>query len=222
MPVTRVEVTPRQGEGMRDVRGDVVRRQLKADHGIDVSRVRSICGFLISGSTEAEAIAARVDDLFADPIIETGAANTTLLSTSVFDDDPDAVITVGFKPGVTDNPGKAATDGFVTLFPEDGDAKIATYITYSFYGLSADVDATWLAGTLHNNLIERALVADKAACAEKGWPELNFPTPPEQVFIEPQSIDLEVEDTKLEEISTTGLLALNLNEMHAIQAHYRQ
>ena len=36
MPVTRVEVTPRQGEGMRDVREDVVRRQLKADHGVDV------------------------------------------------------------------------------------------------------------------------------------------------------------------------------------------
>ena len=222
MPVTRVEVTPRQGEGMRDVRGDVVRRQLKADHGIEVSKVRSICGYLINGATEAEAIAERVDDLFADPIIEVGAANTTMLSTSAFDDGPETVITVGFKPGVTDNPGKAATDGFLTLFPDDGDARIATYITYSFYGLSADVDATWLAGTLHNNLIERALVADRAACASKSWPELTFPTPPEQVFIEPQSINLEVEDAKLEEISTEGLLALNLNEMHAIQAHYRK
>ncbi|MGB1420073.1 MAG: hypothetical protein ACPG7K_04785, partial [Poseidonia sp.] len=100
---------------MRDVRGDVVRRQLKADHGIEVSKVRSICGYLINGATEAEAIAERVDDLFADPIIEVGAANTTMLSTSAFDDGPETVITVGFKPGVTDNPGKAATDGFLTL-----------------------------------------------------------------------------------------------------------
>ncbi len=81
MPVTRVEVTPRQGEGMRDVRGDVVRRQLKADHGIDVVNVRSICGYLINGETPHEHIAERVDDLFADPIIEQGATNTILLTT---------------------------------------------------------------------------------------------------------------------------------------------
>ena len=71
------------------------------------------------------------------------------------------------------------------------------------------------------NLIERALVATRSDCQAKVWPELSFPTPPEQVFIEPQSINLEVDDTTLETISTEGLLALNLNEMHAIQAHYR-
>ena len=69
MPVTRVEVTPRQGEGMRDVRGDVIRRQLNADHAVSVGRVRSICGYLINAETPSEAIAQRVDDLFADPII---------------------------------------------------------------------------------------------------------------------------------------------------------
>ena len=206
---------------MRDVRGDVVRRQLKADHHLDVANVRSICGYLISGDTPSSAIAERVDDLFADPIIEVGAANTAMLTTSTFDDGPETVITVGFKPGVTDNPGKAATDGFLTLFPKDTEAKIATYITYAFYGLPEDCEASWLAGILHNGLIERAMIADRAACASQNWPELTFPTPPEQVFIEPQSVNLECDDATLEEISTTGLLALNLNEMHAIQAHYR-
>jgi phosphoribosylformylglycinamidine (FGAM) synthase PurS component len=70
MAVTRVEVTPKQGEGMRDVRGDVIRRQLKADHNIDVGEVRSINGFLIKSNTEKADIASRVNDLFADPIIE--------------------------------------------------------------------------------------------------------------------------------------------------------
>lgn len=206
---------------MRDVRGDVVRRQLKADHNITVANVRSICGYLISGETSASAIAERVDDLFADPIIELGAANTSMLTTPTFGDGPETIITVGFKPGVTDNPGKAATDGFLTLFPGDIEAKIATYTTYVFYGLPTDCEPSWLAETLHNGLIERALIADRAACEAQAWPELMFPTPPEQVFIEPQSIDLECDDATLEEISTSGLLALNLNEMHAIQAHYR-
>ena len=41
------------------------------------------------------------------------------------------------------------------------------------------------------------------------------------MFIEPQAVNLEVDDAQLEAISNDGLLALNLNEMHAIQAHYR-
>ena len=45
--VVRVEATPRLGEGMRDVRGNSVKRQLQADHGIEISEVRSIVGFLI-------------------------------------------------------------------------------------------------------------------------------------------------------------------------------
>ena len=206
---------------MRDVRGDVVRRQLKADHGVEVADVRTVCGYLVNGATSTEAISERIEDLFADPIIEEGAANTLLLSTERFATSPDAVVSVGFKPGVTDNPGKAATDGFLTLFPEDREASISTYITYAFYGLPADCDLQWLAGTLHNGLIERAVVASHGECLAGNWPQLDYPTPPDQVFIEPQSIDLECDDATLESISTQGLLALNLTEMQAIQAHYR-
>jgi len=114
---------------MRDVRGDVLRRQLMADHGIEVQEVRTVCGYLIEGDTPSEAIAARVDDVFADPIIEHGATNELMLSSALFETIPEGVVSVGFRPGVTDNPGKAATDGFLTLFPDDRNARIATYIT---------------------------------------------------------------------------------------------
>ena len=80
------------------------------------------------------------------------------------------------------------------MFPADSGAKIATYLTYAFYGLPSECDEAWLAGTLHNTLIERALVANRADCQAKTWPEIDFPTPPEQVFIAPQSINLEVDD----------------------------
>lgn len=221
MPITRVEVTPRQGPGMRDVRGDVVRRQLQADHGVAVDNVRSICGYLISGETDSDAIAARADDLFVDPIIEHGLTNAAALASEHFEQTPDIVITIGFKPGVTDNPGKAATDGFLTLFPNDSDATVATYISYVFYGVPSSCEPEWLASTLHNGLIERALVGDREACALSQWPELTFPTPPPQVFTPPQSIDLEVDDDALMALSDQGLLALNLTEMKAIRDHYR-
>ena len=139
MAITRVEVTPKQGDGMRDVRGDVVRRQLMADHGIEVSDVRSISGFLIKSSRLSSDISPRVDDLFSDPIIEDAVTDELLLSSpQYFPNTPDAAITIGFKPGVTDNPGSAAYDGFRTLFPSEepiSDASISTYQTYVFYGL---------------------------------------------------------------------------------------
>ena len=75
----RIEVTPLQTEGMRDVRGDVVRRQLIADHGVDVGIVRSICGYLIRSQYDAPSITPRVQDIFSDPIIEFGAVDTQLI-----------------------------------------------------------------------------------------------------------------------------------------------
>jgi phosphoribosylformylglycinamidine synthase II len=207
---------------MEDVRGNVVRRQLLADHGLEVGEVRSICGYLISSDTPTEAIEARSDDLFVDPIIEHGLTNRLALTSDLFPTAPDAVVTIGFKPGVTDNPGKAALDGYTTLFPEDKGAAIATYITYVFYDVPPTCSVDWLASTLHNGLIERALVADAAACSSGAWPELTFPMSPAQTFTPPKTIDLEVDDDALMTLSEQGLLALNLTEMKAIRDHYRR
>ncbi len=223
MNITRVEVTPKQGEGLRDVRGDVVRRQLLADHGVKVEEVRSIVGFLISSSIDSGDIDKRADDLFADPIIEHSITNELFISkTEKFATTPNAVVSVGFKPGVTDNPGAAALDGFKTIFPTtDRGSKIATYITYIFFGLPEDTSVDWLAKTLHNPLIERAICAGSQDCSNKKWPEIEYPVKPEQIFEAPKPITLEIGDQELINLSETGLLALNLNEMKTIQSHYR-
>ena len=104
---------------MRDVRGDSVKRQLEADHSIEIDSVRSIVGFLIDSEITSEEISSRVDDVFADPIIEESATNSLHLDNSeLFTESPDITVTIGFKAGVTDNPGKAALDGFLTIFPK--------------------------------------------------------------------------------------------------------
>ena len=109
--VVRVEATPKTGEGMRDVRGNSVKRQLQADHGIEIEEVRSIVGFLIESEIESEKVSSRADDIFADPIIEESTTDSLHLSNKeLFSEEPDIVVTIGFKPGVTDNPGKAALD----------------------------------------------------------------------------------------------------------------
>ena len=83
--------------------------------------------------------------MFADPIIEESATDSLHLENkNLFSSEPDMVITVGFKPGVTDNPGKAALDGFRTIFPEAGElARVSTYLTYVFNEVPKEVEVEW-------------------------------------------------------------------------------
>ena len=84
---------------MKDVRGDSVKRQLTADHGIEIDNVRSIVGFLISSEITSDEVASRADDVFADPIIEESATDSLHLENKeLFSNNPDMVVTVGFKP----------------------------------------------------------------------------------------------------------------------------
>ena len=223
MHVTRVEATPKSGPGLRDVRGDVVRRQLSADHNLEFTAVKTIVGFLINSDVSHEEIAARVDDLFADPIIEHSITNQSFLGNKeIFSQTPDAVVSVGFKPGVTDNPGKAALDGFRTIFPNASlDSNISTYITYIFYGMPQGISSEWLSSTLYNNLIQRSFVTEGEMCNTGNWLMIDYPEKPPQEFKTPAHINLEISNEQLIDISETGLLALNLTEMQAIQQHYR-
>jgi phosphoribosylformylglycinamidine synthase len=192
---------------------------LKADHGIDVSSVRVILGYQVRSDvsdTEAESL---IYDLFADPVIEVGSLDSRMLD--VFQSPPEAAIQVGFKPGVTDNSGQAGLDGLLTLFPHQSSAIVATFATYAFWGVDDKISPDELAAILHNPMIERAAVAGRDDCSKGVWPLLEFPEIPPAIFQEPATVDLEVSDEELIEISEKGLLALNLDEMRAIQAHYR-
>ena len=152
LSVHRVEVTPRSGDGMVDVRGELIKRSLLNDHNIRVEEVRSILGFLVKADIAADSVKDVVDILFADPIIEIGVCNDEILSdATLFPNRPDAVISIGFKPGVTDNPGTAALDGLKTLHSDiDVHSAVSTTVTYAFHGLDDSIDIEWLAKQLHN------------------------------------------------------------------------
>ena len=221
-PVHSVEATTKDMEGLPDARGDSVRGILSSDYGIDVRRVKVTLGYLIKADLQPEELQKTVYDLFADPIIEHGACAGNLLdSPDIFPEPPEAIVQVGFKPGVTDNAGQAGLDGLRTLFPEIEEAQVATTRTYMFWGLPENTTTEQLSAPLHNPMIERCVVAGSEACAAGEWPSLPFPDRPPAAFAEPAVVDLEVSDEELITISETGLLALNLEEMQAIQAHYR-
>ena len=213
------EVTTKDLDGLPDSRGESVRSMLKADHGIEVKSVRVIMGYQVKSDISDSDAEALIYDLFADPVIEIGSKDSRMLDD--FPIHPEAAIQVGFKPGVTDNSGQAGLDGLKTLFPNQSSAKVATFTTYAFWGVPEGISPSELAATLHNPMIERAAVAGSDVCGIGDWPLLEFPEVPPAIFQEPAIVDLEVSDDELIEISEKGLLALNLEEMRAIQAHYR-
>ena len=151
------EVTTRDLEGLPDSRGDRIRSMLFADHAIQVESVRVILGYQVRADLSESEAASLVYNLFADPVSQLGSSNSRLLDS--FPTTPDAAIQVGYKPGVTDNPGQAALDGLSTLFPSHESALVATFRTYAFWGVPKDVTPEKLASSIHNPMIERASVA---------------------------------------------------------------
>ena len=217
--VRLVEVTTRDLEGLPDARGNSIREMLATDHGINVERVRVILGYQVLGGLTEDEAERTVYDLFADPIIERGSMGESLLST--FPEPPEIAIQVGFKPGVTDNSGQAGLDGLTTIFPHHSGAQVATTKTYAFWGVPPGTPLEAISNALHNPMIERAAISGSAECMAGAWPSLDFPERPPMPYSAPAVIDLEVNDSELVSISEKGLLALNLEEMQAIQSHYR-
>ncbi len=215
-----IEVLPRVGGGLIDARGAAVLRQLVTDHGIGIGSVRSTLGYLVRGEfTESELTRMKID-LFSDPVIEAALVNASFLASDAFESAPDISILVGFKPGVTDNRGHAAIDGLDTLFP-GREAAVSSTLAYHFWDIDESIDAGWLAGQLHNPMIERCVIADRDDCAAGRWPTLEFPELPSITPSRPAAVSLEVDEDELLAISERGLLALNLEEMRTIRAHYR-
>ena len=220
MVTRRIEVLPRVGGAFIDSRGQSIQRQLSKDHDVIIDTVRSTLGYLIEGESNDDALVQAAHDLFSDPIIEDVIIDSSFVSEGAFPTDPEISILIGFKPGVTDNRGQAAIDGYWALFPESKHVSISTTIGYYFWGIPQNLDAEWLAGQLYNPLIEKAVISDRRRTSTP-WPQLSFPSHPPLIQQGPATIDLEVADADLIKLSEDGILSLSLTEMKVIQSYHR-
>ena len=111
-------------------------------------------------------------------------------------------------------------DGLTTIFEHHSDSVVATTKTYAIWG-TKDTDANKIANAIHNPMIERCSISTSEKCGKGDWPSLKFPEIQPSPYLKPATVNLEVSDEELLSISEKGLLALNLEEMQAIQRHYR-
>ena len=210
--VNRIEIGFRKN--IRDALGEKVRRRIVENLRLDVEQVGTIDVFTIEGAlTKAELRQAAAGPL-SDPVIQRHAVNRGLAENF------DWLIEVGFRPGVTDNVGKTATEAIELLIGRRTPLKVYTSRQYVIRGrISRDEAERIASGVLANDLIERYEIVDG-----RGWdPKQGMkPTVPKVTGSDDPriaEIDLNVPDAELMAISSRGTLALSLEEMKAIQAY---
>jgi len=202
---------------MFDAAGVHTRDAIRHDLGLPVRDVRIVRVTNICGPLSAENAERVRRDLLADPVSERSAINAPVPGKA------DWIVEVGFRPGVTDNTARTVADGLEDTLGHDArELEVSTATQYRISGRLTRKDIDHIArGLLANELIERWVVLSGPEFISRGGEALEPPTVFETIKPTVARYDLEVPDNALVELSRKGMLALSLEEMRAIQAHYR-
>ncbi|NLN62321.1 MAG: phosphoribosylformylglycinamidine synthase [Myxococcales bacterium] len=212
----RIEIQLKQE--FTDADGQRVASDIRERLGCPIEKIRCIDVY----STDAELPRDDLEALareFADPVAQRWSVDAPLAS------DFDWIVEVGFRPGVTDNAGRTATECARLVlgdrFPADG-----AWFAARQYLIAANLERAQVDRLtdelLCNDLIQRHRIVSAADFDAA----LGLPTEVPRVTdnAEPQvrTIDLEVSDDDLLQLSRDMMLALSLPEMQAIRAFYRR
>ncbi len=205
-------------DGIRDARGERVKRQIKEHLGIELTSVRTIDVYTVDAQLTADEVNKAAAGPFSDPIIQEFVVNQPLAESF------DILIEVGLRPGVTDNVGRTAREAIQyqtgRSFAE-GEA-VYTSVQYLLNGkLDRDIAEKIVSGFLANGLIQRWTIMDADEFKQAGGIPASVPKVAGGSTPKVNMVDLEVSDEQLMQISRDGMLALNLEEMQTIQAHVR-
>lgn len=202
-------------DGVRDARGERVRREIAEHLGIHLEGVRTIDVYTVDADLSREQVKAAAEGPFSDPVIQHAAIDSPLA------EDFDMLIEVGFRPGVTDNVGRTAKEALRYLLgrPLDDDEGVYTSVQYLLRGrIDGELAERIASGFLGNGLIQRWEIIPAADFDRSRGVPVSVPRVVSNSEIRVQHIDLNVSDDELMRISREGVLALNLEEMRCIQA----
>lgn len=200
-----------------DVRGERVCRDVRRHLGVELTSVRTQDVYTIDAGLSADEVHAAAYGPFCDPVIQDVVVNDLLHP------DFDLLIEVGFRPGVTDNPGRTAKEALQYLTGRSlaADEGVYTSTRYLLKGTTDKQLAERIAAELlANGLIQRWSIHTRAELVSAP-PADSVPRVADSILAtEVQTLDLQVDDAELLRISRDGMLALTLEEMHKIRDHF--
>jgi phosphoribosylformylglycinamidine synthase len=214
--VRRIEIALR--EDARDARGERIKREILHFFKHPVENVRTIDVYTVDADLSDQELEKAATGPFCDQVIQTYSIERPAAKNFDF------LVEVGFRPGVTDNVGRTAREAieYITGRPFQPEEGVYTSVQYLFTGPLSLADVQGIAtGLLCNTLIQRFQILDFNAFAAQGGVDSQVPKVTGESRAMVREIDLEITDDDLMRISREGVLALTLEEMRIIQAHYR-
>ena len=210
--VTRLEISTRPG--LADSRGSAVARKIRSFLGIPVADVRTCEVYRIDADLRPDE-AQRVLHEFVDPVLHSGAL--TRLDHGPFE----VVVTVAYKPGVTDPVGRSARVAIEDTLGRRLPDAAAVYSSrlYLLCGVGREDARRIATDLLANPLIQTAEVRTReewyGSPPDLAVPRVEPHAPPDALVV-----DLPADDEPLLALSRGRLLALSLAEMRAIRDHF--
>jgi phosphoribosylformylglycinamidine synthase II len=202
--------------GIRDARGERIKRRIIDDLKIPVAAVRSVDIYTVDVSLSRDELGKVATGPFLDPVIQDYSIGKPLEA------DFDWAIEVGYRPGVTDNVGRTAREAVEILLqrklkPGEG---VYTSVLYFLKGPLARNQAESIAtNLLANTLIQRFEVKDRKSWDPETGMGVTVPKVTGRNQVRMEELNLQVSDEELMRISSRRVLALSLKEMKALQQY---
>ena len=210
----RIQITPRSKKS--DIHGRTLLQSIKQFFCYPVKDLRTRCVYSIFADitqSEAQNIAKEI----TNPVICIGTLGER--TRWAFD----WIVRIGFKPGVTDNLARTAKTaiGDILGYPLGEDEQIFSSTEYFLKGNDlrrhqVEIIANDL---LANRLIQTITILSHADFEREGIP-VNNPVYKSSSSVTVETINLDITDSELLEISQHRQLALNLDEMKRIQSYF--
>jgi phosphoribosylformylglycinamidine synthase len=212
----RIEVSLKAG--IRDARGERIKSEIEHFLHLPVDAVNTLDVYTVDADLTPDELQQVAAGPFSDPVMQDWTLDTP--SATKFD----YAVEVGFRPGVTDNIGRTAREAteYLTDRPFAPGEGVYHAVQYLITGkLTHDEVERIATQLLCNTLIQRYTILSAGEFASHKGFAATVPKVLSEAKPEVREIDLEVSDDELMRISKEGVLALTLEEMQIIQAHYR-
>lgn len=189
--------------------------------GLDLDSAYEERRYLLAGDLEAAVVTRLAAELLTDPLLATA---TTFELTALEPTDPEAswAIDVAYRPGVTDNEGESVRIG-ARRAGVQGLVTVRTLRRIYLRG-ALDYDAVEQLAyeLLANDLVEATLISlpDDTMASGAFYDKLIEPPAPKSPRISTVPLR-DADEVELMRLSRDGVLALDLSEMRAIQAYFR-
>ncbi|HEU5015331.1 MAG TPA: phosphoribosylformylglycinamidine synthase subunit PurL [Roseiflexaceae bacterium] len=173
--------------------------------------------YLLDGELSPNHVQRLADELLHDAVTQQATWRMLDdLASSDAEDDQVARIEVAYKPGVTDNEAESVRIGAERL----GMGGLRAVKTLRRYQLRAGDNGR----SRYNDLVQTALVTQPGQSMDerRRWYAMLLEPPPDSTPIVAHVALLDADDAELQRISQAGVLSLDLAEMRAIQAYFRQ